>query len=67
MCKNLFGKGGKIMNEVIRKLVLTNEKQFNYLHKKRNAFLDQNKMDEADCVLSTIIKLREINNRWEAK
>ena len=54
------------MNEVIRKLVLTDEKQFNYLHKKRNAFLDQNKMDEADCVLSTIIKLREINNRWEA-
>jgi len=23
------------MNEVIRKLVLTDEKQFNYLHKKR--------------------------------
>ena len=55
------------MNEIIRKLVLTNEKKFSYLHKKRNAFLDQNKMDEADCVLSTIIQLREINKRWSTK
>lgn len=55
------------MNEIIRKLVLTDEKKFNCLHKKRNAFLDQGKMDEADCVLSTIIKLREINKRWDTK